>query len=310
MSSNQGCSSASGSKRKRVVLSIKDKLDILDGIKKGETFVSLALKYNVAKSTITNIKKQSQEITTFASKLDSQEGCSQRKSMKIAAHDQLDEAVFKWFLQARSSGQPISGPLLCEKALLLNAKLGGDHTFTASQGWLAKFKNRHGIRQLDIQGEKLSADTSSADNFVKKFATMLQEEDYDLDLVYNADETGLCWKSLPSKTLASKRERAAPGYKSSKDRVTLMTCANATGTHRIPLLLIGKSKKPRCFKNVKIPLVYKNQTKGWMNQEVFADWYRNTFIPEVKKYQEKVDKVGKSVLLVLDNAPSHPNIDS
>ena len=28
--------------------------------------------------------------------------------------------------------------------------------------------------------------------------------------------------------------------KTSKDRVTLMACSNATGTHKLPLLVIGK----------------------------------------------------------------------
>ncbi|KAI5742840.1 hypothetical protein M8J77_011767 [Diaphorina citri] len=195
-------------------------------------------------------------------------------------------------------------------ALKFNVILGGDESdFAASQGWLDKFKSRHGIRQLDIQGEKMSANISAADAFVKEFSEKLQKEDYDLDLIYNADETGLCWKSLPFKTLASNREKAASGYKSSKDRVTLLACANASGTHRIPLLLIGKLKNPRCFQNIQIPLVYKNQSEGWMNREVFTDWYDNTFIPEVKMYQEKVNKVGKSVLLVLDSAPSHPDAE-
>ncbi|CAH1991027.1 unnamed protein product [Acanthoscelides obtectus] len=253
------------SKRKRVVLSIKDKVDILERMKKGESAQSLSVVYGVGKSTISDIKKQSSAILTSASKLDCDAGCSKRKTMKRSANECLDEALFTWFSQKRSSGQPINGPLVCEKALDFNKKLGGDPKFSASQGWLDKFKSRHGIRQLDIQGEKLSADSSSASGFVTRFSEILREDGYDLELVYNADESGLCWKSLPSKTPASKREVSAPGYKSSKDRVTVMVCANATGSHRIPMLFIGKSKNPRGFKNAKIPLVYKNQSKWSIN---------------------------------------------
>lgn len=82
----------------------------------------------------------------------------------------------------------------------------------------------------------------------------------------------------------SQREVAAPGYKLSKDRVTVMVCANATGTHKIPLLLIGKSKNPRCFKNVKIPLTYKSQKNAWMNADLFVEWFQHTFVPEVKQF--------------------------
>ena len=53
----------------------------------------------------------------------------------------------------------------------------------------------------------------------------------EMDLVpaqlYNADESGLYWRCLPEKTLASSDEKEAPGMKKQKDRVTLMLCANA-----------------------------------------------------------------------------------
>ncbi|XP_028914742.1 jerky protein homolog-like [Ornithorhynchus anatinus] len=86
-----------------------------------------------------------------------------------------------------------------------------------------------------------------------------------------------------------------------------MVCANSSGSHRLPLLLIEKSKTPRPFRNVKkLPVVYRNQTKAWMNTNVFLDWYDNSFIPEVKAFQKKNGKEGK-VLLILDNAPTHPS---
>lgn len=112
---------------------------------------------------------------------------------------------------------------------------------------------------------------------------------------------------MPTKSLVSKRETAAPGYKPSKSRITAMVCANSTGTHRLPLLIIGKAKQPRCFKGItKLPITYKNQKNSWMDSRIFIDWYENVFIPEVKKNQEKTGNTGK-VLLIIDNAPSHPS---
>ena len=46
---------------------------------------------------------------------------------------------------------------------------------------------------------------------------------------------------LPGHTLASVNNRP-DGKKKAKDRVTLNTCANASGTIKLPLLLIGKAK--------------------------------------------------------------------
>ena len=57
-------------------------------------------------------------------------------------------------------------------------------------------------------------------------------------------------RMLPAKTLASRYEKGAEGMKKQKDRVTLMACSNATGNHKLPLVLIGKSANPRCFKKI------------------------------------------------------------
>lgn len=62
---------------------------------------------------------------------------------------------------------------------------------------------------------------------------------------------------------------------------------------------------PRSCKGHKLPVDYANQKAGWMDRHLFADWYDNKFIPAVKKHQRRTDNHGK-VVLVLDNAPSHP----
>jgi len=137
---------------------------------------------------------------------------------------------------------PVSGPLLCEKANHFYSKLhrGEQQSFKASSGWLYRFCIRHGMRQLTVQGEKLSADSSALDPFKRTLEDFIESKGLTLDQIYNCDETGLYFRLLPKKTLASESEKSAPGMKSSKDRVTVMACSNATGTHKLPLLLIGK----------------------------------------------------------------------
>ncbi|XP_053954505.1 jerky protein homolog-like [Anastrepha ludens] len=293
------------SKRKRVVLSITDKVKIIEQLNKGVSNKFLAETYNVGTSTISNLKKNSSAILKFASNLQFEDGSPSRKNMKTAENKELEQAMFKWFLQQRSIGNPLSGPILCEKAKIFAEKMDNLSEFKASDGWLRNFKARHGIRELDLCGEKLSADNTAAEKFIEEFKTKI--ENYDPEFVFNADETGLNWKALPRKTLASKRETSAPGHKVSKDRGTVLTCANSTGNHRLPLLLIGKSKNPRAFKNVKkLPVVYKNQNKAWMTSALFTEWFDDVFIPDVKKYQKKINKKG-NVLLLLDNAPTHPS---
>lgn len=62
-------------------------------------------------------------------------------------------------------------------------------TFSASAGWLHRFKKRHGIRELAIQGKKLSADEVGIVDFCYDLENIIKEYDLSLDQIYNADET-------------------------------------------------------------------------------------------------------------------------
>ena len=159
-------------------------------------------------------------------------------------NDKVQELLFHPFKQKRILRICGTGPLLKDKALFFNKQLDEPITFKATQGWLTNFKNRFGIRLFSVQGKKLSGDT---DEEIQKIIT---EGGYPLNNVYNPDESGLYIKSLPQRTLALIEEKQAPGYKESKERVTIMNFSNATGTHKVPMLLIGKSGRSRCFKNV------------------------------------------------------------
>ena len=170
---------------------------------------------------------------------------------------------------------------------MLDEARGGPHKeFAASDGWLWRFSKRHGIRQLTLQGEKLSADKPAADNFITTFQEFIEDKQYTLNQIFNCDETGLYYKLLPNKTLAGHFEKTADGRKGQKERVTINACSNASGTIKLPLLLIGKAKKPRCFKNIsrdKLPLLYENQSNAWVNTDIFTRWFHGSFVTIVKK---------------------------
>ncbi|XP_011706971.1 PREDICTED: jerky protein homolog-like, partial [Wasmannia auropunctata] len=154
---------------------------------------------------------------------------------------------------------------------------------------------------------KNSADKDASDKFCQDFLQYITENQISLDTVYNADETGLNWKILPNITMVSNEERRAPGRKARKDRVTLMVCTNASGTHKLPLLFVGKYKKPRCFKNVhSLPVIYMSQNKAWMDQNLMLRWYQEVFLPEIEKVH---GPNSKQCILLLDNAPSHPSAE-
>lgn len=99
-----------------------------------------------------------------------------------------------------------------------------------------------------ISGEILSNNAEAAKIFHDEIIEKIKTENFLLENVYNADESGIYWKSFPSLTLASREEKSAPGRKDCKDRVTFLFCSNAAGTNKIRLCMIGKSAKPRSIK--------------------------------------------------------------
>lgn len=115
--------------------------------------------------------------------------------------------------------------------------------------------------------------------------------------VFNMDETGLFYQMLPDRSLTT--SEFVKGTKKIKDRISLALCANADGSEKSRLLVIGKSKRPRCFKNFRVELYadYKFNKKAWMTGLIFSEWLND--------FNKKMKIQGRKVLLLLDNAPSH-----
>ena len=72
---------------------------------------------------------------------------------------------------------------------------------------------------------------------------------------------------------------------------------------KLPMFVIGKSKKPRCFKHIRsLPCCYRGQNKSWMNSELFEEW--------VREQDKNFEKEGRKVALIIDNCPAHPSIEN
>ena len=133
-------------KRKRKVLSLEDKLTILDRMSKGERQVNLASEFGVGTSTVADLKKKGL-IREFVATMDSLSvSVKERKIMRLADDEKLDEAVYLWFVQKRSLSIPVTGVVLSEKATQFHEQLhpeASEKPFKASKGWVWRFCNRH-----------------------------------------------------------------------------------------------------------------------------------------------------------------------
>ena len=141
----------------------------------------------------------------------------------------------------------MSGPILKEKAEDLAKKLGNP-SFVATEGWFQD--GRHNIKLGRAHGEKGSADTPSAEEWISSVLPELLEK-YRPNNVYNADETGLYYQATPDGSLCYCHETLSVSRKTMQ-RIIVLCCSNMTGTDKCKLLVIGMSTKPRCFKNIDI----------------------------------------------------------
>ena len=141
-------------KRKRRVLTIDEKLDICEMIKEDYSYSVIRQKYGIGKSTVSDIKNGEDKILSFKDRMITFDKRT-AKCMKLGKFIELDEALYMWFRQEREKGCPVSGPLLAEKANILYNLLYPENlvTFTASSGYLTRFKKRYHIRNLSITGE-------------------------------------------------------------------------------------------------------------------------------------------------------------
>lgn len=294
------------SKRKHTTLTLEDKWAIIQRHDRGESPAVLSGVYGIGRATVYDIVKNKPKIEQFMKSVVTKAG--NRKTLKGGEFPKVEDALYAWFHQQREIHAPISGDILKAKARFFYNSIMNKDDFRASDGWLDKFKSRFGIRFLQMSGEKLSADTSEIGNFITKLEEKIQRDGLTPDQIYNADETGLNWRQLPTKSYVTHEEKSAPGRKVKKERLTLMPCMNASGSHKLKLLVVGKSKNPRSFKNFKkenMPVVYKNQNRAWVSREIFKEWYKENFVPPVKEFLKR-NKIPIKALLLLDNAPGHP----
>ena len=103
-------------KRKRAVLTLRKKLEIVQYLEKGASQKVVGEKFGVAKSIVADIWKDRQKISDAVSASESPAFANKKRCIiRHAKFDLVDEACWKWFCQQRSRGTPVSGVLLQEK---------------------------------------------------------------------------------------------------------------------------------------------------------------------------------------------------
>ncbi len=197
---------------------------------------------------------------------------------------------------------PVPPSLAIAKAKSIASTLSiSDLDFKASWQWLSRFRTRRGLQKMLLHGEGAEVDKNDPEllSTLEELYSIIAQ--YDPENVYNMDETGLFFRLLPRYSILMPNEdiSSTRGKKKAEDRVSLIVCTNASGTHKIPCIMIGKLKEPACIEDRHWPVPYFNQAKAWMDVETCWKWFNEVFVPEVKR------RTGHPVLLQMDNASGH-----
>ena len=212
-----------------------------------------------------------------------------------------NEYLWKWYVPCRQSNVPVSGPMLQEEALIISERLGGNSVgFTASNGWLSKWKKRYNISEMKVAGEEGDVSQETLSSWDEHSRELMRG--YESRNVWNIDETGQFWRALPDKSLSERRKRCRGG-KNSKERATRAFFVRASGEKEAPIV-VGKSRNPRCFKSLKdssrpYKCDYFFSSKAWMTSEIFEEI--------LLRLDQRMKREDRHILLFLDNTPCHPN---
>lgn len=297
-------------KRKKLnELTLEKRVELIN-FRANHTERETAEHFNVGKGTVGNTMKRKLE---YLEKYENENVASGRcRKSKKTENDELNSLVWEWFKKLRSIDIPLSGPMVQQTALTIAEDLrkemirngkqeqSENWKFSASNGWLESFRKAHQLSFKKLCGESASADTAAAEDFHKKIPEICK--DYPPKDRFNVDETALLFRALPDKSLVEKHQ-ASKGTKFIKDRLTLLLGTSQTGEKLKPLI-IGKSKKPHCFRNINVgslPVTWKFNSKAWMTSAIFEEW-----LIELNK---KFKRQNREVIFFLDNCTAHPRLN-
>jgi len=182
-------------------------------------------------------------------------------------------------------------------------------TFNASKGWFARFKQHSQIHYIKISGEAASANIEANCTLTAaEFKKIMEDNDFPPDPVFNVEERGLYWKTLLTTTYILRGKKSAPGFKASKDRLTLLLGGNATGTLKLKTLMVDHSQTPRVMKDIVkscLTVIWTSNRKAWVMEQIFSEWYSKHFCHSVLQFCNQ-NNLPQKALLLLDNASGHP----
>ncbi|XP_053640875.1 tigger transposable element-derived protein 1 [Cherax quadricarinatus] len=304
-------SDCGGVKVKRKLNTSDTKVDILRRANDSDKAGDVARNTEISKSTVySTIKKYQQSAQ-------SEECKNPVPDARIKRLNNMEKLLNAWVKHETQKHTPLSMGVIQEKARSIFEDLkqregeGSEEINFNVIKWCFEWYKRY----TDLHGNILTNKAASTDTdalataiYQQMLKQIIKDNDYTPQQVFNADETGLYWKRMPSKTSISRNENRTRGFRASKDRMSLLLGGNAAGDFKLKPLLVYHTETPSAMKNyfkTNLPVTWHANKKAWVTSSIFKDWFSTYFCPAVEKYCAD-NNLAHKALLLLDNATRHP----
>ena len=129
----------------RTDLTLSKRLEIVKFMEKERpSQTEAARRFSCSQSTISKIVKKKEAIL--------EEVGEHKSSTRKRKRTGKDDALYTWFVDARARDAPITSAILEEKVNHFASMLKKE--FKTTNGWLCRWKTRHGIKFKKVHGEK------------------------------------------------------------------------------------------------------------------------------------------------------------
>ena len=205
---------------------------------------------------------------------------------KPAKFAPLEKTLANWVVEKRCGGYIVTRAKIRVEALRLKQNIAfnalpGVDKFSASNGWLQRFMNRHAlcIRVRTKVAQKLPIELEAKVMSFQRFVIDQRKlHNSDLAHIGNMDETPMCFDMVPNRTVNPVGEKTVlvktTGHE--KSNFTCVLAVTASGVKLPPFVIFKRKTLPKYVKFTPGVVVRAN-VKGWMDEAGVCDWLKNVW---------------------------------